>query len=685
MGVALWGTACSDVVGPTGGVEVVGFDPVPPTSLTVGETVVLHPVPLDGNGQVMDIVCTTKFESHDPSVLTVNNQGVVTAVAPGSAEITVQLNGVPTVIGITVDPEPEPDPIPLALSVDDVEWTAEEGGEAPAPEMVEVTSLGQDEVMGLSVSIEYGEGEPEGWLVAELHRDETPADVELRASVEELTAGTYTAWVTVTGHGAYPATAQARLVVEEAEDPDDENGEGENGDGENGDDENGDPGDGDDNGDDQGDDENGDPGNGDDDGDENGDGENGDPGDGDDNGDENGDDNGDDDNGGPGDGDDNGDDENGGPGDGDDNGDENGDDDGDGDDPVDPDPSPLALSAEDVEFAAQEGGDAPAPEMVAVTSLGDDEVTRLALSIEYGEGEPEGWLAAELHGDETPADLELTASVEELTPGSYAAWVTVTGDDAEPATTQVRLVVEEAEAVVVGLQAELGGELMDTEDVLALELTQVLSDPALELTVWALYSDGSQEDVTHAAAITTSDPLLQVDGSGVLMLADLLAKALTDPEHYLNVEYEGFQTEVGLRLDVESLASLPIVGVELEELTGEDMELEVGTELPQIMAALDDGAGGTAELIIPAAHGEVEWVIEGAEVTGILAPLVNPLLAALGNLVGDVITITDGVVTSLNLSLLDEVLTLLGGSLTVDVSAIVDGLVSEGIHMIISQ
>lgn len=640
MGVALWGTACSDVVGPTGGVEVVGFDPVPPTSLTVGETVVLHPVPLDGNGQVMDIVCTTKFESHDPSVLTVNNQGVVTAVAPGSAEITVQLNGVPTVIGITVDPEPEPDPIPLALSVDDVEWTAEEGGEAPAPEMVEVTSLGQDEVMGLSVSIEYGEGEPEGWLVAELHRDETPADVELRASVEELTAGTYTAWVTVTGHGAYPATAQARLVVEEAEDPDDENGEGENGDDENGDDENGDPG------------------NGDDDGDENGD---------------------------PGDGDDNGDDENGGPGDGDDNGDENGDDDGDGDDPVDPDPSPLALSAEDVEFAAQEGGDAPAPEMVAVTSLGDDEVTRLALSIEYGEGEPEGWLAAELHGDETPADLELTASVEELTPGSYAAWVTVTGDDAEPATTQVRLVVEEAEAVVVGLQAELGGELMDTEDVLALELTQVLSDPALELTVWALYSDGSQEDVTHAAAITTSDPLLQVDGSGVLMLADLLAKALTDPEHYLNVEYEGFQTEVGLRLDVESLASLPIVGVELEELTGEDMELEVGTELPQIMAALDDGAGGTAELIIPAAHGEVEWVIEGAEVTGILAPLVNPLLAALGNLVGDVITITDGVVTSLNLSLLDEVLTLLGGSLTVDVSAIVDGLVSEGIHMIISQ
>src|SRR5690606_32731690 len=104
-----------------------------------------------------------------------------------------------------------------------------------------------------------------------------------------------------------------------------------------------------------------------------------------------------------------------------------------------PHPS-LQLSADDVAFEAESGGASPAPETVEVTSSGD-EVSGLDVTIEYGDGEPTGWLTAILGGTTTPEDLELSADITGLDPGTYTATVTVTGSDAEPAVLNVTLTV----------------------------------------------------------------------------------------------------------------------------------------------------------------------------------------------------------------------------------------------------
>ena len=468
---------CSDVVGPTGGVEGVGFDPEPPATMNVEDVEVLHPVPLDSGGEELDITCTTEFESNDPSVVTVNSQGVLTAVAPGEAVITTRLNGVPGEVSIVVE-EPE-------------------------------------------------EGDP--------------------------------------------------------------------------------------------------------------------------------------------------------------------------DDDDDPDPERLELEAEDVEFEAEEGGESPSPQSVAVTSRTDDEVEGLEWTSSYQDG-AEGWLSGSMEDSETPTELELEADVEGVEAGEHVAELTVTGDEAEPATLTVTLVVEDVDAQIVGLEAEIGGHVPEldrlTDDeaeedegvdgVLSLDFQELLEDPVLDLTVWALMSDGTREDVTQAAVVDSDSPDLEVDTPGVLNLANLLVSALTDPEHYLNAEYEGFETQVELHLDVPALSELPLLDLELIGVDP-DTELEVGSALPDLLAVVDDGLGGTAELEIPAGHGEVDWEIEGQEVSGALAPVVNPLLATLGNLVGGAIEITDGVISSLDLTILDEVLSLLGGTLTVDVVGFVDDLASDVLPMEISE
>ncbi|TVP78639.1 MAG: hypothetical protein EA352_01735, partial [Gemmatimonadales bacterium] len=339
----------------------------------------------------------------------------------------------------------------------------------------------------------------------------------------------------------------------------------------------------------------------------------------------------------------------------------------------------LSLDAESVEFVAQAGGDSPDPATVGVTSLSDTEVTGLDLQIDHVSGNGGDWLSATLDGGDTPAALHLAADTEELAPGEYLAQVVVSGTDADPATVVVSLVVTDPD--LVGLRVELGTDLLSGDDVLSLDLQDLLSEPLLQVTVHALFGDGSMEDVTEATVLTTSDPLLTVDGSGVLDLATVLTHALTSPDHYLHARYQGFEVEVGLEIVVPILSELPLVDLVVEETLG---TLEVGTALPPVTGLLEDGTGGTVELMIPAAHPELDWAITGVPVTGALGPIVNPLITALGNLVGDVITVTDGVITSINLSLLDGVLGLLGGTLTVDVSAILGDLVADPIESTIA-
>lgn len=780
---------CEDAVGPTGGVSSVAFTPAAPTQLVVGQEVVLNPVPLGRDGRELDLACITEFSSANPAVATVTPSGVLIAVAPGTTEVTVRLNTVPTSFTLAVVAAPggggdglqlsagdvdfdavqggdDPDPAAveisgiggvvhgldfhitytsqaegwlqgaldatatpaavmltpsidglgvgthtalvsvtghgvdpeivnvtltlgegpggpggpsLALSLTDVEFQADVGGADPDPVEAQVTSSGEG-IDDLAIAIGHDDGEPTGWLAAVLMGATTPAIVELSATVGDLADGTYHATLTVSGDGAEPATARITFVV----------GDGGNGGG-------------------------GDPsislaadsvafdaeeGGADPapvvvlatstggpvggvavavtypDGESTGwltvaadgtqtpvelefaasiaglapglhralvtvSGEGVDPvvvpvtleltsG------------------GGPG----------GGPG--------------------------IVVDDEEVVFTGIEGGAPPVPDTLAVTSDGDP-IDGLTVRIEYAAGETQGWLTAQLLSSSTPTSLVLTPSAAGLAPGTYHATVFIEAPGSEAVTVPVRFVVQAA--VLIGLEIEIGGTLFGgltvegpqgpaglAAGLLELNLLDLLSDPLLDVIVWGLYSNGAKQDVTHGTTLTTGDPLLTVDGPGLLNVAAVLVAALTDPEHYVQADYEGFQVVVTLVLTVPSLADLPLVDAFLP--SGPTLQLGVGSALPTLTAVLTDGVGGTVDLLVPGHHEGVEWRV-APRLTGI--GLIDAVLAPLGNLVGGVLQVTDGVVSGLNLGPLGSILGLLGGALSVDVSATLADIVTDPI------
>jgi hypothetical protein len=227
-------------------------------------------------------------------------------------------------------------------------------------------------------------------------------------------------------------------------------------------------------------------------------------------------------------------------------------------------------------------------------------------------------------------------------------------------------------AVIIGLEATLDAAAPDFGDVFEFDLSELLDDPLLELHVFAVYSDGSKQDVTNAAAISPDNPLLEVNGPGLLNLTGVLVQALVDPEHYVHVSYNGFTVDVIVRIDVAGLSSLPIVGVKLDRLASGEV-LAVGTALPQVLALLDDGNGGTVNLLVPSGHPDITWDIRPALLDCGGCGAANLLLQALGNLVGGVLEIADHKLQAVHLGPIGSILSLLDGVLTVNVRGLFHG------------
>lgn len=94
--------SCSDSTGPTGGVAAVRFNLTAAPNIIVGQTVQLTPVPLNASGNPISVVCVRTFSSDAPAVATVDKNGLVTGVSPGTAIITATLNNVPQSIPVIV-------------------------------------------------------------------------------------------------------------------------------------------------------------------------------------------------------------------------------------------------------------------------------------------------------------------------------------------------------------------------------------------------------------------------------------------------------------------------------------------------------------------------------------------------------------------------------------------------------
>lgn len=98
----------------------------------------------------------------------------------------------------------------LRLSTVEARFEAVEGGEDPEPAVVELANDGGGTIAALQTSIAYGDGEPAGWLTAALDRSSAPSTLTLSASIDALAPGEYTASVTI---GCGVATTCPRTVA----------------------------------------------------------------------------------------------------------------------------------------------------------------------------------------------------------------------------------------------------------------------------------------------------------------------------------------------------------------------------------------------------------------------------------------------------------------------------------------
>ena len=107
----------------------------------------------------------------------------------------------------------------------------------------------------------------------------------------------------------------------------------------------------------------------------------------------------------------------------------------------------LGSTPSSVSMTAPASSGNPAPQNVNVFSVNGNTITGLATSaIEYGSGQPTGWLTASLASTTTPATLTLTANIGTLGTGTFTANVPVTAASAtnSPLKIPVTLVVPAA-------------------------------------------------------------------------------------------------------------------------------------------------------------------------------------------------------------------------------------------------
>jgi hypothetical protein len=99
----------------------------------------------------------------------------------------------------------------------------------------------------------------------------------------------------------------------------------------------------------------------------------------------------------------------------------------------------IQVEPQSVSFAVAEGEGDPPPQVVEVTNSGGGDLTGLETSISYAEGEPTGWLRAELAATTAPTKLTLRVDPSALASGAvYEAVVDITSPAAETSGVLVR-------------------------------------------------------------------------------------------------------------------------------------------------------------------------------------------------------------------------------------------------------
>ena len=172
---------------------VVGSVQVQPSTVTVlkGDSVQLIAVVRDEAGSILEIA-PVEWSTQGPAVAAVSPTGVVSGLDVGSTTIYATFGGVLAEARITVVFGPT-----IESGADSLVFRGEAGGAAPAARTVQI-SYDAGGIDGLTSAVAYSEGEPAGWLSAELVGTSTPTTLTVAARTAALGVGWYQATVHVT-------------------------------------------------------------------------------------------------------------------------------------------------------------------------------------------------------------------------------------------------------------------------------------------------------------------------------------------------------------------------------------------------------------------------------------------------------------------------------------------------------
>jgi hypothetical protein len=121
----------------------------------------------------------------------------------------------PALLHVTVSPQPASPSI--ALSASSAPFSGTQGGPDPQPQMINVSNAGGGVLSGLSATVNYQSGQPNGWLSASLSKTTAPATLTLVPTLGSLSAGTHEATVSISstagGIANSPQTVSVSLTL----------------------------------------------------------------------------------------------------------------------------------------------------------------------------------------------------------------------------------------------------------------------------------------------------------------------------------------------------------------------------------------------------------------------------------------------------------------------------------------
>ena len=187
---------------------------VSPSQLTLlpGELAQLTATPRDASGNPL-ADRPVSWSSDDTSLATVTSSGMVEGLTPGQTVIRASAGDAQSTATVTVGAPPR-----IGLSRTQVALRGVASGDVTQPEEVAITNDGAGTLSGLTATVSYPSGQPQGWLDASLGGSQAPATLTLQASPAQLAEGTYLAQVEVASEAAgnSPRVVEVELEVDAA-------------------------------------------------------------------------------------------------------------------------------------------------------------------------------------------------------------------------------------------------------------------------------------------------------------------------------------------------------------------------------------------------------------------------------------------------------------------------------------